>query len=369
MRAIVTFAMLGLAAATAVGSDERSASFGNDVFRAGDRVVFTDTVAGDALLTGGEVELQGSVGGDVAAAGGEVDVGGSIGQDLYAAGGRVTVRGKVGGSARLAGGDVEIAENASIEDGVSIGGGEVTLRGHVGRYLQVAGGNVRIDGRVDGDVNVSSGHLSVGPNAVVGGRLTYRGRDEPDVDSAAQIAGGVEHVSRRRDGRVGERVFGAFAFVWWLGWTLIGVLLIALLPQATRSITDRIRERPGASALMGFAVLCGVPIAILITAITVIGIPLAILLALAYILLLPLGYLAAVAAVVDALLPRVRRAAPPTTLMRVGAFVLAAVVIYLVTRIDFVGGLVAFALLIVGLGGLLFAARPGSGRGTPEPAV
>lgn len=369
MRAFVTFGMLGLFAAAAVWPDERSASLGSDVFRAGDRVVFTDTVTGDALLTGGEVDLQGSVGGDVAAAGGEVEIGGSVGQDLYAAGGRVTVRGRVSGSARLAGGKVEVAENASIEDGVSIAGGEVRLRGEVGRYLQIAGGNVRIDGRVDGDVNVSAGRLSVGPGAVIAGRLTHRGPDEPHVDSGAQIAGGVDHVSKRRDGKVAGRVFGAFAFVWWLGWTSIGVLLIALLPQATRAITDRIRTRPGAAALLGFAVLCLVPIAILIAAITLIGIPLAILLALVYVILLPLGCLASVAALVDALLARVRKTAPPTTLMRAGAFVLAAIVIYLVTRIDFVGGLVAFAFLIVGLGGLVFAAKPGSRRGTPEPAV
>jgi cytoskeletal protein CcmA (bactofilin family) len=369
MRTIVTFATLALFAATAVGSEERSTTLGNDVFRAGDRVVFTDTVTGDALLTGGSVELQGSVGGDVAAAGGDIDLGGSVGQDLYAAGGRVTVRGKVSGSARLAGGEVEVAESASIEDGVSIGGGEVTLRGHVGRYLQVAGGNVRLNGRVDGDVNVSSGRLSVGPDAVISGRLRHRGPDEPDVDSGAQIGGGVEHTATRHDDRVLGGVFGVFSFVWWLGWTLIGVLLIALLPQATRTITDRIRERPGASALLGFAALCIVPIAILITAITLIGIPIAILLTLAYFLLLPLGYLAAVAAVVDALLPRLQQAAAPTTLMRVGLFVGIAVVIYLVTRIDFVGGLVAFALLIIGLGGLLFAARPGTRRGTPAPAV
>ncbi len=371
MRAIVTFAMRGsLAIATASSSDdERSVSLGSDVFRAGDRVVLTENVTGDALLAGGAVTIQGSAGGDVAAAGGEVEIAGNVGEDLYVAGGRITVRGKVSGSSRIAGGEVEIADSASLEDGVTVGGGEIRVRGHIGRYLQVAGGEVRIDGRVDGDVNVSSGRLSVGPDAVISGRLTHRGPREPHVDSGAQIAGGVQHVSERRDGRLAGRMFGAFAFVWWLGWTLVGVLLIALLPQATRAVTDHIRSRPGAAALFGLAVLCLVPIAILITAITVIGIPLAILLAFAYVLLLPLGYLASVVAIVDASLPRVRKAAPPSTLMRVGAFVLAAVVIYLVTRIAFIGGLVGFALLIVGLGGLALVARPGSKRATPEPAV
>jgi cytoskeletal protein CcmA (bactofilin family) len=371
MRAIVTFAMLGFLASGTVSpsEDERSVALGNDLFRAGDRVVVTDAVTGDALLAGGAVEMRGSAGGDVAAAGGEVEIAGDVGEDLYAAGGRVTVRGKVGGSARLAGGEVEIEENASLEDGVTIGGGEVRVRGHVGRYLQVAGGEVRIDGRVDGDVNVSSGRLSVGPDAVISGRLTHRGPREPRVDSGAQIAGGVQHVAERRDGRVASGVLSAFSFVWWLGWTLIGVLLIALLPQATRAVTDHIRSRPGAAALFGLAVLVLVPVAILITFITVIGIPLAILLLLLYVLVLPLGYLASVVALVDALLPRVRKAAPPSTLMRVGAFVLIAIVVFLVTRIDFIGGLVGFALLIVGLGGLALVARRASKPATRAPAV
>jgi hypothetical protein len=371
MRAIVTFATLGLIATAAVSSseDERSLTLGSDVFRADDRVVFTDTVTGDAMLAGGEVTMQGSAGGDVAVAGGEVEITGDVGEDLYAAGGRVTVRGKVSGSARLAGGEVELAENASIADGITIAGGDVRVRGQIGRYLQVAGGEVRIDGRVDGDVNVRSGRLSVGPDAVIAGRLTHRGPHEPRVDSAAQIAGGVDYASERHDGRFAGRMFGAFAFVWWLGWTLVGVLLIALLPRATRAVTDHIRARPGAAALFGLAILCLVPIVILITAITVIGIPLAILLAFLYALLLPLGYLASVVTLVDALLPRVRKAAPPSTAIRVGAFVLAAIAVYLVTRIDFIGGLVGFALLIVGLGGLALTARPRGTRAAPEPAV
>ena len=370
MRPILKFAMLGLFGTAAVSAeDERSMSLGSDLFRAGDRIVVTDAVSGDALLAGGQVEVQGSAGGDVAAAGGEVEISGDVGEDLYAAGGRVTVRGKVSGSARVAGGEIEIAENASLGDGATIAGGEVAVRGHVGRYLQVSGGDVRIDGRVDGDVNVNSGRLSVGPDAVVAGRITHRGPHEPSVDSGAQIAGGVQHVSKRYGDRVAGGLFGVFSFLWWLGWTLIGVLLIAVLPQATRSVTDRIRARPGAAALFGFAVLCLVPIAILITAITVIGIPLAILLALGYLLLLPLGYLASVMALVDAILPRMRKAATPSTLGRVGAFVLAAIVIYLITRIDFIGGLVAFALLIVGRGGLTLAARRAPRSGTAEPAV
>jgi cytoskeletal protein CcmA (bactofilin family) len=368
MRGIITFATLALVAASAVWSeeDERSATFGNDSFHAGDRVVVDDPVPGDALLAGGEVELRGSVGGDVAAAGGEVTIGGTVDEDLYAAGGRVRVTGKVSGSARLAGGEVEVAEDGSIEDGVSIGGGQVEIRGHIGRYLQVAGGEVRLDGRVDGDVNVSSGQLTVGPRAVISGRLTHRGPNEARVSPDAQVAGGVQYVPEKHDGRLFGRVFGAFAFVWLLGWTLIGVLLIALLPQATTAVTDRIRERPGMAALVGFAVLCLVPIAVLVSAITIIGIPLAILLALLYVIVLPLGYLASVVAAVDALLPRVRKTGTHSTLLRVGAFVVAAIVIYLITRIDFLGGLVAFALVIIGLGGiaLRFRRRPAL---TPSP--
>lgn len=351
---LLALSLLALHSPAALSKEVRSFrvfSVGNDVFAAGDHASVRGEVNGDALLAGGEVTLEGRVGGDAALAGGRIALRGDVAEDVYAAGGELTIAGRIGGSARITGGEITITEDASIADGLSIAGGRIELLGHAGQYAQIAGGEVRINGRVDGDVNVSSGSLVIGPDTVIEGRLTYRGREEARVSENARVRDGVVHVPDRRHGRF-ERMFTAFTVIWLAGWTIVGIVLLALLPQASRTITDTLRARPGASLLVGLALLCVIPIIIVLGAITVVGLPLALLLVCLYLVLLPIGYLTSVAALGDWLLPKLRREKPVTTIMRIGTFILALIVVYLVTRIPVLGGLVAFLVVLAGMGAL-----------------
>jgi hypothetical protein len=354
---LVVLAVLSLGAMSpAIGAERERLRVGDDAFVAGDEALLTDDVSGDALLAGGEVFLDGTVGGDAVLTGGRIAIRGTVGQDVYAAGGRLLVSGRIGGSARIAGGEITITEGASIADGLSIAGGRIELDGHAGRYVQIAGGHVRINGRVDGDLTVRSGDLVVGPDAVIGGRLTYRGPHAARVSSSADVRGGVVNLpEERRHGRILGRVAGFFSLVWLAGWAVVGVLLLALLPAATRTVTDTVRSRPGAAALLGLALLFAAPVVIALIAITILGIPLAILLIGVYFLLLPLGYLASVATIGDWAIPKVRSTSEATMPLRIGAFLLVLVVAWLVTRIPVLGGLIAGVLVIAGMGGLVLA--------------
>jgi hypothetical protein len=349
---VLALSLLALAPQASLSTEGRSSRVGNDVFAAGDHAAIRAEVNGDALLAGGEVTLEGRVGGDAALAGGRIALRGDVGEDVYAAGGELTIAGRIGGSARLAGGEITVTEDASVADGLSLAGGRIELLGHVGQYAQIAGGEVRINGRVDGDVNVSSGSLVVGPDTVIEGRLTYRGREEARVSENARVRDGVVHVPARRHGRAFERMFTTFTVIWLAGWTIVGILLLALLPHASRTVTDTLRARPGTALLVGLALLCVIPIVIVLGAITVVGLPLALLLVCLYLVLLPIGYLISVAALGDWLLPKLRRGKPVTTAMRIGTFILAIIIVYLLTRVPMLGGLVALLVVLAGIGAL-----------------
>jgi hypothetical protein len=75
-----------------------------------------------------------------------------------------------------------------------------------------------------------------------------------------------------------------------------------------------------------------------------------------YFALLPLGYLSGVIAIGDWFLPRLRRQpAYATTGSRIGAFILALVVVVILTQIPYVGWLGGLLLWIIGIGALLIA--------------
>src|SRR5499427_2959117 len=341
--------------ASAREHDTSARTFGNDVFMAGSNVV-TDGSAGDALLAGGWISTSGVVQGDEVATGGQVNLGASVEGNLYAAGGHVQLDGKVGRNARIGGGHIEIGPEADVQGGLTIGGGDVVVNGRVGKYLQVGAGHTRIDGHVGGDVDVASGELNVGPDAVIDGVLTYYGPQPAAVAPGATIHGGTHYVERKHWGPRGHRRgFGLGSWIWLAGWIIAGTVLLALWPGFARSVSEAARRQPGTALLLGFAVLVCVPVALLLLTLSIIGIPLALLLLCLYLLLLPLGYLAAASAIGERLLARLHSGAEILTRQRILMLIGVLIVLFVLTRVPLLGGALRFLLIIAGVGSLVIA--------------
>jgi hypothetical protein len=347
---------IALQAPPANARDTATTMFGNDVFQAGSDVRLPDGSAGDAFLAGGWIATGGAVHGDEVATGGQLNLDADVDGGLYAAGGRVRLDAKVGRNARIAGGHVELGPKAQVQGGLTIGGGEVAVNGQVGKYLQVGAGHTRLDAHVAGNVDVASGELTVGPDAIIDGVLTYYGPQPAAIDSGAQIRGGTHYVARKHWERAGHhRPFGAGAWIWLAGWIIAGSILLALWPGFAHTVGEVARRNPGLVLLLGFAVLICVPVALLCLMITIIGIPLALLLLFLYLLLLPVGYLAAAAALGEWLLSRSRGGAQPRPRDRILMLIAVLVVLFLLTRIPLLGPALRFVLIIAGIGSLVMA--------------
>lgn len=347
---------IALQALPANARDTATTMFGNDVFQAGSEVQLTEGSPGDAFLAGGWIATGGAVHGDEVATGGQLTLDADVDGGLYAAGGRVRLDGKVGRNARIAGGHVELGPKAQVQGGLTIGGGEVAVNGQVGKYLQVGAGRTRLDAHVAGNVDVASGELTVGPDAIIDGVLTYYGPHPAAIDSGAQLRGGTHYVARKHWDRAGQhRPFGAGAWIWLAGWIIAGSILLALWPGFAHTVGEVARRNPGLVLLLGFAVLISVPVALLCLIITIIGIPLALLLLFLYLLLLPVGYLAAAAALGEWLLSRSRGGVQPRPRDRILMLIAVLVVLFLLTRIPLLGPALRFVLIIAGIGSLVMA--------------
>ena len=97
------------------------------------------------------------------------------------------------------------------------------------------------------------------------------------------------------------------------------------------------------------ALIC-IPIAAVIVMVTVIGIPLGLLGIIGYLALLLVGYVMSSVVVSGMLLDRYKSEAASRTAWRVGAAVLAMLVIASLAHVPFVGGFIALTALVVGVG-------------------
>jgi cytoskeletal protein CcmA (bactofilin family) len=239
--------------------DERarlSGSFIEEQFLAGEEVRVEDATANDVFAAGGEVEFENVTARDVVVFAGSQRFRNTVIEDLIAAGGEIDISGE-------------------------ITGGVIDIEGRIDGNLKAAAGRIRISGEVRGDVDLSAGKISVEPGARIGGRLTYRSREEAEIAPDALIEGGVE----RREAEAFEvslpAIIGIGFAVWLvalLGMSILGAALHAGVPELPAGAVETLRSRFWASLLLGFALLVAIPVAVNLLFVTLVGIPLALVL-------------------------------------------------------------------------------------------
>ncbi len=363
---VVALLALGVAAQEA-RTDERTVKVerraGDDLFTAGGSVRIGRPVGGDVFAAGGNVDVDGAVGGDAVVAGGNVRIGAPVAQTLYAAGGQLVISAPIGHNARIAGGEVEFDRRAQVAGNVSVAGGQVTIEGRVNGYLRVAGGSVVIDGAIEGDVVSTAGSIELGPNARIGGSLRYASRDAIKQHPDAQVLGGITSLpfeARAPAGESSYAVGGGAGWVWTAGLLLVAVVLSAALPEASRRVTETLLRRPAMSLLLGFIALVCIPVAAILLLVTIIGIPLGLLVLLLYPPLLLIGYVGTGIGVGHLALRRYAPTRSTQTGWRIAAAAAGMLALALLGRLPWLGGLLVFAALLIGVGALAlqFARRP-----------
>ncbi len=235
-------------------------------------------------------------------AGGSVVVGaGETTGDLRAAGGTVIVRGTVDGDLRGYAGTVVVEESGVVTGDLQASAGSVVVRGTVESDLEGAAGSVTVapGGVVGGDVSVAAADLVVAgtvegnvkaavqrielaETASVGGSVAYSSDAEFVRADGATVGGQVSAVDNLSvdagfgnfaDGPLGL-VFGVYGI---LATLALGAVLLVVVPEFSESVVTEVREHTLRSGGVGLLGLIGIPIALVLVAITVVGAPIALL--------------------------------------------------------------------------------------------
>ncbi len=131
---------------------------------------------------------------------------------------------------------------------------------------------------------------------------------------------------------------------------VLAALIAASLPGPSNRMARELREHPGTTTLLGIVSLITIPVAAVLLMITIIGIPIGVLAIMGYVALLLVGYVWLAVVVGGMLLDRVK---PQTTAVagwRAGMAVLAMLLIALLVRVPYVGGLAHLVALVLGVG-------------------
>jgi ABC-type sugar transport system permease subunit/cytoskeletal protein CcmA (bactofilin family) len=238
-------------------------------------------IEGDLITAGANVVLDGQVQGNVRAAGASIQLNGAVGRNVLGAAHDI----QLGSSGRVGGNMIGAAEN-------------LTLAGDVAGSLSGAG-NFDLQGNIGRGAELALESLTVGPQARIGGSLTYYADHEQSAIPAGVAAGGVRFVQtenehQRETVRRPDQRFGALGNVlgltWLTGTAIVGLVLLRLFPRFAAEFLAVLETQPLPSLGLGVLTLIGtVPVAI-VFALTIIGIPVALLMVIVAYLWQDIGY-------------------------------------------------------------------------------
>jgi len=264
----------------------------DDVYAFAETITVEGTITGDLIAMGREIRVAGTVQGDLIAAGQTVVVTGTVGDDARIAGQvlKVAADAAVEGDIVAAGFSLETDENGRVGGDLLYAGYQARLAGSCEQDAWVAAGALAVDGTIGGNLNAEIGSkqdspapayfgpppeepipsvspgLTVGPEAEIGGNLTYRSAAQGRIDPGARILGETQHtpisVEPSEPATLVERVLGGvrrFAIL-----LLVGLCLVGLMPNWTCRLATDVRTRLVGCFLRGLVGALAVPFIFLV---------------------------------------------------------------------------------------------------------
>jgi cytoskeletal protein CcmA (bactofilin family) len=402
----------------------------DDLYVTANTFILRGTVKGDLIVFGTVVKIDptGVVEGDLMAAGQGVSIQGRVLDDVRIAGATLVLGpgAVVGGDVLAAGYSVDLQSGSQVQGDVTVAGSLISLSSQVAGDLLSGSAGFRLDGAIMGNAKITvggaedispinpfmfmptvpelpqvvtvPGGLSFGPNAMIGGDLTYIAPTQVTIPEGV-VAGQVtynapppEKAAETAPPPTETEIF----LKWFIGLvrTLVTLLLVGLLigwlfPGLLRQSAITLNSRLWESLLwgvigvvgfgfglflIGFVTIVVMLILGLLTLGDLVGTTLMLGMWLGFTLILAYKILATYVAkiVVSACLGRwiLGKISSPAAEHRVWPVVLGVVILVLLWSIPIVGWLVNLAVILFGLGAVLLLARGWlRARKAPAPPV
>jgi hypothetical protein len=254
---------------------------------------------------------------------------------------------------------LRVNDRGRVGGGILVGAGDVSLEGEVTRSATVYAGNADVSGSIGRELTMAGDSLTLTNTARIGGNLSVSVRQLKNVHIAdgATITGARDIQVRVRESHFTRPRFYFYKAVWLAAAMLVGWLGLLLFPGFFQASTQAVGS--GWRSLgLGVTVLAGVPVAIILIAITLVGLPVSLMLLAVYLAAIYVAKILVGAFLGQMLLK-------PTTATK-GDWLLGLLVGLLVLTvvgfIPYLGGLVRLGVVCLGLGAFAWqlyrASRP-----------
>jgi len=338
-----------------------SETVNDTLIAAGNTVRIEGVVNGDLLAFGRTVEVRGTVKGDLVSLAKRTVVSGTVEGRIYTFSESLDLDGQLAHSLYGFAQSLRVNGRGHVGEGVVAAAGDVSIEGEVTRSVDIlTSGNADVSGSIGRDLTMSGVSLTLTNTARVGGNLTAHVRrlSEAHIADGATIVGKRDiQLQQAKKSQFARPRFYFHQAVWFAAAMLVGWLGLLLFPGFFRGTTQAVGSG-WLSLGLGVGLLAGVPVVMVVVAITLVGIPISLMLFAVYLAAI---YLAKVwvGAFLGWILLKPSGATKGDWLL---GLLVGLLIITIVGFIPYLGGLVRLGVVCLGLGAfgsqLYRASRP-----------
>jgi hypothetical protein len=325
----------------------------------GNIVRMDGVINGDLLAFGSSVEVRGTVKGDLVCFAKRTIVSGTVEGNIYDFSNSLDLDGQLGHSMYGLMQSLRLNSRGRVGQGMVVAAGDVSLEGEVRRSVNTYVGNADVSGTIGRELSMTGDNLTLASTARVGGNLSVSVRQLNNVHIAdgATIGGTRDIHMRAKESRFARPRFYFYQAVWLAAAMLLGWLGLLLFPGFCQGSTQAVGS--GWRSLgLGVALLAGVPVVIILTAITLVGLPASFMMLALYLAAIYLAKIW-VGAFLGRILLQSSGANKSNWLL---GLLVGLLIITMIRFVPYLGGLVHFVVICVGLGGfawqLYWVSRP-----------
>ena len=317
----------------------------------GDSVDIDGTVYGDLIALARRVSIRGTVKGNVFSLAQQLEIEGTVEGTIIGGARSIQASGQITRNLYAFGQDVMITSKGHIEGNAATFSAISNIDGAIGRDLVDFSATTSIHGDITHNVLARAQTVSVLAPAHIGGNLTahVQRMENLHIDVGSKVDGKTNiEFPTPQPSRYATLSFYIWQCIWLVAAFLTGMVTFWVFPTLARVSLDTGQALLTAVGL-GFLGLVVPPIAAVIISITLIGLPLGLIMLTAWIVA---GYLAKI--VLALFLGRSLLASREVPVPALALTLLTGLVpIYVAINLPYVGGLISFLLILLGLGGLM----------------
>lgn len=269
-----------------------------DLFIAGNSVNTESVVNGDAFAAGQNINIREKVMGDLMLAGAEITVDGEVIEDIRVFGGQIKINKPVSGDILIFGGDVELNKEATVQGDVYLFSGKARIYSTINGNLTIKGGEAKIDGTVEGNLSmqcedanfngVLNGTSNINAERIYIGERTRFNNDvkywtekgEIDFKNSLHNSRATYSENLHAIENAKNESKSKFGFIWFALFKILGMALIILALTYFNPLFSKaaiqLKNDFMSSIGWGTIVVISLPLISLFLLITIIGIPLGI---------------------------------------------------------------------------------------------